>query len=146
MNTKFYIAPILTILLCSCQQKDWTSSNQNDIWEDSVDIPGVNDEMVKRWFALNKEADSIISSSQLFIEQQRKEAEHHPQDEREYIAECITEAQQHLDEMKRKIKYIKEFAGHVEKYDPAVQHKLDSLKEDYIREDVQLRDVLNRLR
>ncbi|MTD72296.1 hypothetical protein [Flavobacterium sp. LC2016-13] len=35
--------------------------------------------------------------------------------------------------MKRKVKYIKEFAVNIENYDPSLQHKINSLQADYIQ-------------
>jgi hypothetical protein len=87
-----------------------------------------------------------MASAQQTIQQQKREVEYHPPDEREYINTCIAEAQQHLDQLKGKVKYIREFAVHIEKYDPDLQHTIDSLKEDYLQEKFKLEDALKHLR
>jgi uncharacterized coiled-coil protein SlyX len=146
MKTKLNMLVVMAILLYSCQQKDWTGSNENGIETDSSEISGISDRMVRKWFLMNRESDSIMALAQQTIQQQRREVESHPSDEREYINSCIGEAQQHLDQLKKKVKYIREFAIHIEKYDPALQHTIDSLKEDYIQEKFKLDDALNQLR
>lgn len=145
MKTKFSMLALIAILLYCCQQKDSTGLNEYGI-EDSSEISGINDKILRKWFLLNRESDSIMASAQLTIDQQREEVESHPQDEREYMNGCIREAQQHLDQLKKKVKYIREFAAHIEKYDPALQPTLDSLKEDYDQEKFKLDDALSQLR
>jgi hemerythrin len=146
MKTKFSILVFTIILLYCCQQKDWTGSNENVIDTDSSETSEISNRMVRKWFLLNRESDSIMASAQQTIQQQKREVESHPPDEREYINTCIKEAQQHLDQLKEKVKYIREFAIHIEKYDPALQHTIDSLKEDYLKERVKLEDALIHLR
>ncbi|MEO8254131.1 MAG: hypothetical protein ABI554_07045 [Flavobacterium sp.] len=146
MKTKFSILVVTVILLCCCQQKDWTGSNESGVETDSSEISGISDRMVRKWFLLNRESDSIMASAQLIIKQQRKEVESHPPDEREYLNTCIKEAQQYLDQLKEKVKYIREFAVHIEKYDPDLQPTIDSLKEDYVQEKFKLEDALKQLR
>ncbi|TCN58862.1 hypothetical protein D0809_10970 [Flavobacterium circumlabens] len=146
MKTKLSILVVTAIVLYSCQQKDWTGSNENGIETDSSEISGISDRMVRKWFLMNRESDSIMASAQQTIQQQRGEVESHPPDEREYINTCISEAQQHLDQLKKKVKYIREFATHIEKYDPALQHTIDSLKEDYVKEKFKMDDALKHLR
>jgi len=146
MKTKFFIIIVITILLFCCQQKDWTGPNENDIVIDSAESSGINNKMLNKWFSLSRESDSIIASAQLIIQKQREEVEFHPQDERQYISTCIAEAQEHVDQMQRKVKYIKEFALHIKTYDPSLQHKIDSLKEDYIQEELKLETALNQLK
>lgn len=145
MKTKFRMLVLVAILFYCCQQKDSTGSNQYDI-EDSSEISGINDKILRKWFLLNRESDSIMASAQLTIDQQREEVESHPQDERQYMNGCILEAQQHLDQFRKKVKYIREFAAHIEKYDPALEPTLDSLKEDYIQEKFKLENALNQLK
>jgi hypothetical protein len=144
MKTKFYIITFIGLLFYCCQQKDSIDSNEN-IDLDSVEIAGIDNKMLKEWFSLNRHSDSIVASARLIIKERRDEVEFHPQDEREYITTCINEAQQHLDELKRKVKYIREFAVQIKKYDPEVQHKIDSLKEDYIQEELKLNESLSHL-
>lgn len=146
MKTKLSMLVVMVILLYSCQQKDWTGSNENGIETDSSEISGISDRMVRKWFLMNRESDSIMASAQQTIQQQRREVESHPPDEREYINSCIGEAQKHLDQLKKKVKYIREFAIHIEKYDPALQHTIDSLKEDYFQEKFKLEDALKDFR
>lgn len=121
--------------------KDSTSSN-----EYASEISGINDKELRKWFLLNRESDSVMASAQLTIDQQREELEFHPQDEREYMNGYIMEAQHHLDQFRKKVKYIREFASHIEKYDPALQPTLDSLKEDYIKEKFKLENALYQLK
>jgi hypothetical protein len=142
MKTKFSMLIVMVTLLYCCQQKDWTGSNDNGVDTDSSETSEVSNRMVRKWFLLNRESDSIMDSAKLTIEQQRKEVESHPPDEREYINSSIRKAQQHLDQLKKKVKYIRGFAIHIEKYDPALQHTIDSLKEDYLQEKYKLEDAL----
>lgn len=146
MKTKFSILIVMVTLLYCCQQKDWTGSNENGIDTDSSETSEISNRMVRKWFLLNRESDSIMASAQQTIQQQKREVESHPPDEREYINTCIKEAQQHLDQLKEKVKYIRKFAIHIEKYDPALQHTIDSLKEDYLKERVKLDNALIHLR
>ena len=145
MKTKFYGFAVIVVLFYCCQKKDWTGSDENGIPTDSVEISGVNNEMLKKWFSLNRESDSIMNAAELIINQQREELESHPQDEREYINTHINEAEEHLEKMKKKLRYIKKFASNIESYDPALQPKIDSLKEDYINEELKLKDALKQL-
>jgi len=145
MKTKIYITLAIAMLFYGCQKKDWTESNQNDMQGDSVEISGVDNEMLREWFSLNRQSDSIRASAKFIITQKKEEVESHPQDEREYMSNCINEAQQHLDQLGRKLKYIKAFAAHIDNYDPSLQHKIDSLKQDYIQEQVKLQDALKEL-
>ncbi|MEP6804692.1 MAG: hypothetical protein ABI892_09230 [Flavobacterium sp.] len=145
MKKKLSMLVVTAVLLYSCQQKDWTGSNESGIETDSSEISGISDRMVRKWFLMNRESDSIMTLAQQTIHQKRTEVESHPPDEREYINSCIGEAQQHLDELKKKVKYIRGFAIHIEKYDPALQHTIDSLKEDYLQEKYKLEDALKDL-
>lgn len=145
MKTKFYILAIIT-LLCCCQKKDWTDSNENDTGIDSAEMSGINDNLLRKWFSLNRESDSIIRSAQLIINQQREEVESHPQDEREYMNTCIEDAQRELDLLKKKVKFTKEFAADIKHYDPSLQPTIDSLEEDYLRGKYKLEDALQQLK
>ncbi|MDA6071553.1 hypothetical protein NJT12_18180 [Flavobacterium sp. AC] len=145
MKKKLSMLVVTAILLYSCQQKDWTGSNESGMETDSSEISGISDRMVRKWFLMNRESDSIMALAQQTIKQKRTEVEAHPPDEREYINSCIGEAQQHLDQLKKKVKYIKGFAIHIEKYDPALKHTIDSLKEDYLQEKYKLEDLLKDL-
>jgi len=145
MKTKFYILAGIVILLYSCQQKDWTSSNENGL-ENLDEVPGVNDHLLRKWFALNKESDSIIKSSQHIIDQQREQVESYPQDEREYMNTCIEDAQKQLNLLKEKVKFTKQFAGDIKHYDQSLQQTIDSLEEDYVREKYKLEVTLKELK
>lgn len=145
MKTKFYILAGIVILLYSCQQKDWTSSNENGL-ENLDEVPGVNDHLLRKWFALNKESDSIIKSSQHIIDQQREQVESYPQDEREYMNTCIEDAQKQLNLLKEKVKFTKKFAGDIKHYDQSLQQTIDSLEEDYVREKYKLEVALKELK
>jgi len=145
MKTKFYILAGIVILLYSCQQKDWTSSNENGL-ENLDEVPGVNDHLLRKWFALNKESDSIIKSSQHIIDQQREQVESYPQDEREYMNTCIEDAQKQLNLLKEKVKFTKQFAGDIKHYDQSLQQTIDSLEEDYVREKYKLEVALKELK
>lgn len=134
------------MLLYCCQKKDWIDPNENEIEIDSAEMPGINDNLLRKWFALNKESDSIIKSAQLIIDKQREEVESHPQDEREYMTVCIDDAQRELDLLKKKVKFTKVFAGDIKHYDLSLQHTIDSLEEDYVREKYKLEDVLKELK
>lgn len=146
MKTKFHILAAIVVLLCCCQQKDWTGSNESDIEIDSAEMSGINDNLLRKWFLLNRESDSIIKSSQLIIDRQREEVESYPQDEREYMTTCIDDAQKQLDLLKKKVKFTKEFAADVKHYDPSLQFTIDSLEEDYVREKYKLEDALRQFR
>ena len=145
MKTKFYILAGIVILLYSCQQKDWTSSNENGL-ENLDEVPGVNDHLLRKWFALNKESDSIIKSTQHIIDQQREQVESYPQDEREYMNTCIEDAQKQLNLLKEKVKFTKQFAGDIKHYDQSLQQTIDSLEEDYVREKYKLEVALKELK
>ncbi|MDL2142325.1 MULTISPECIES: aldo-keto reductase family protein [Flavobacterium] len=146
MKRKFYIPIAIIMLLYCCQKKDWIDPNENEIEIDSAEMPGINDNLLRKWFALNKESDSIIKSAQLIIDKQREEVESHPQDEREYMTVCIDDAQRELDLLKKKVKFTKVFAGDIKHYDLSLQHTIDSLEEDYVREKYKLEDVLKELK
>lgn len=146
MKTKFYILAVIAIMLYCCQQKDWTSTDENGLETDLDEVSGINDNLLRKWFALNKESDSIIKSAQLIIDQQSEQIESYPQDEREYINTCIEDAQQQLNLLKKKVKFTKRFAADIKQYDPSLQHTIDSLEEDYVREKYKLEDALKQFR
>ena len=75
MKTKFCLLIPIAILLYCCQQKDWAGSDENDIEIDSAEMSGINDNLLRKWFSLNRESDSIIKSSQLIIDKQREEVD-----------------------------------------------------------------------
>ncbi|SHM32217.1 aldo-keto reductase family protein [Flavobacterium saccharophilum] len=146
MKTKFCLLIPIAILLYCCQQKDWAGSDENDIEIDSAEMSGINDNLLRKWFSLNRESDSIIKSSQLIIDKQREEVESYPQDEREYITTCIDDAQKQLDLLKKKVKFTKQFAADIKHYDPSLQFTIDSLEEDYVLGKNKLEGALKQLK
>jgi hypothetical protein len=146
MKRKFYIPIAIIMLLYCCQKKDWIDPNENDIEIDSAEMSGINDHLLRKWFALNRESDSIIKSAQLIIDKQRDEVESHPQDEREYMNTCIQDAQKQLNLLKEKVKFTKQFAGDIKHYDPSLQQTIDSLEDDYVREKYKLEVALKELK
>ncbi|MBF4464374.1 hypothetical protein [Flavobacterium sp. LC2016-12] len=146
MKTKFYILAGIAILLYCCQQKDWTSTDENGLETDLDDVSGINDNLLRKWYALNKESDSITKSAQVIIDQQREQVESHPQDEREYMNMCIEDAQKQLNLLKEKVKFTKKFAGDIKDYDPSLQQTIDSLEDDYVREKYKLEVALKELK
>ncbi|MEP6930412.1 MAG: hypothetical protein ABI850_10375, partial [Flavobacterium sp.] len=73
MKTKFSILIVMVTLLYCCQQKDWTGSNENGIDTDSSETSEISNRMVRKWFLLNRESDSIMASAQQTIQQQKRE-------------------------------------------------------------------------
>lgn len=140
MKKKFYILAVIVALLYCCQKKE------NDTEIDPDEISGVNDNLLRKWYLLNRESDSIIKSSQLIIDKQRDQVESYPQDEREYMTTSIDDAQKQLDLLKKKVKFTKQFAADIEHYDPSLQFTIDSLEEDYVREKYKLEEVLRQFR
>jgi hypothetical protein len=133
-------------LLYSCQKKDWTDSNASGSDSISVNLSNIDSKTLKKWLLLDRQSDSIMNSAKLIIQQQNDQIEYHPQDERLYIGSCIDEAQQHLDRFKNKVQNIRIFVTHIEDYDPALEHTLDSLKQDCMQEKLMLDNALSRLR
>ncbi|MCV2484296.1 hypothetical protein OD917_05145 [Flavobacterium sp. SH_e] len=146
MKTKIALLALSTFLLYCCQKKDWTDSNVNDSDSNSLQISNIEGKTLKKWRLLSRKSDSIINSAQLMIQQQSDIVESCPQDEREYMNSNILEAQRHLDHFKNKVKYIKAYASHIQEYDPALEHTLDSLEQDCIQEKSMLENALSRLR
>ncbi|MWB92928.1 hypothetical protein GON26_00985 [Flavobacterium sp. GA093] len=146
MKTKFYILAGIAILLYCCQQKDWAGTDENALETDLDDVSGINNNLLRKWFALNKESDSIIKSAQMIIDEQKEQIESRPQDEREYMNTCIEDAQKQLNLLKEKVKFTKQFAGGIKHYDPSLQQTIDSLEEDYVREKYKLEGALKELK
>jgi hypothetical protein len=139
MKTNLGILVIMTILLYSCQNK---SVDDEDIETDSIEISSVDQTALRKWLSFKRESDSIISSAELVIEQKSEELDGHPQDERMLIQQCIMEAQDHLDQFKKKVKYIKEYQAHNENFNASLEHTIDSLRVDYLQEKFKLETVL----
>lgn len=141
MKTNFLILGTIIVLLYSCQGKD-----SQDYIEDGIAYPAeisrIDKKMLEKWVSFNRESDSIIAAAQLAINKEREAVELHPQDEREYMSIRIAETQKHLDKFKNKVKFIREFAAHIENWDPGLQRKHDSLKLDYIQEKLKLENAL----
>ncbi|OXA68257.1 hypothetical protein B0A67_21025 [Flavobacterium aquidurense] len=52
------------------------------------------------------------------------------------------DAQYHLDQLKKRVNYIKDYETRTENFDLSVVHKLDSLKFDYLQEKLKLEATL----
>ncbi|WP_343706355.1 hypothetical protein [Flavobacterium sp.] len=146
MKARFTLLIFMAAAMYCCQQKDWTGSEGSSIDADSAEFSGIDSNTLKEWLLLNKESDSLMNSAQLIIKQQSDLVETHPQDEREYISSYILKAQLHLDQMRKKVKYTREFVSHIQDYDPALEHTLDSLKNDYLQEKSKLEEALSKIR
>ncbi|UWY27037.1 hypothetical protein N4T20_15040 [Flavobacterium sp. TR2] len=146
MKTRITLFVLGAALFHCCQKKDWTDSNENSIDSSLVRFSNIDDKTVKKWLLLDKQSDSIMKSAKLIIDQQNDQIEFHPQDERQYIGSCIDETQQHLDRFKNKVQNIRIFVSHIEDFDPALEHTLDSLKQDCIEEKLMLDHSLSKLR
>ena len=70
----------------------------------------------------------------------------YPQDERLLMHQCIMEVRENLDHFKQKVKYIKDYQGQIEKSDPSLQHKFDSLKVDYLEGKLKLESSLRQFK
>jgi len=146
MKTRITLFVLSGALFYCCQKKDWTDSNENSRDLNSVHFSNIDDKTLKKWLLLERQSDSIIDSAKLIIQQQNDQIEYHPQDERQYISSCIDEAQQHLDRFQNKVQNIRIFVTHIEDYNPALEHTLDSLKQDCMQEKLLLDNALNNLR
>ncbi|MXO06703.1 hypothetical protein [Flavobacterium sp. HBTb2-11-1] len=146
MKTKIILPALGAFLLCCCQKKDLMDSIENDSDPNSVQLSSIDSKTVKKWLSLDKEADSIMNSAQYLIQQQSEIVDSCPQDEREYMNTNIMEAQRHLDRFRNKVKYTRNFAIHIEEYNPSLESTLDSLKEDCIQEKYMLEKALGNFR
>jgi hypothetical protein len=114
MKTKFSILGVIAILLYSCQDK-------HSVIEDSVDLDSVvvakniEQQTLRKWFALYKESDSIIASAELIIKQQKEMMKTQAQSNR--TDQKLYKAQLYLDEFKKKVSYIKDYETHTETFD-----------------------------
>lgn len=137
MKTKFSILGLITVLLYSCQDK--TSLTEDSTDSDSVmAVKNIENQTLKKWFPFNKEADSVITSAELIIEQQEKEK----QGKNNTDKKRLYDAQYHLEQLKKKVHYIKEYEATTENFDSSVVHKLDSLRLDYLQEKLKLEAAL----
>ena len=72
MKTKFSILGVITLLLYSCQDKSPLIEDIAD--SDSVmAVKNIEQQTLRKWFSFHKESDSIITSAELIIKQQREE-------------------------------------------------------------------------
>lgn len=145
MKTNFRILGTIIVLLYSCQGKDSEGYIEDGIETYPVDISKIDKKMLEKWVTFNRESDSIIAAAQLAINQESNAVELHPQDEREDMSIRIEETQKHLTKFKNKVKFIREFATHIENWDPGLQRKHDSLKLDYIQEKLKLENAVCQL-
>lgn len=145
MKINLGILGIAAAIVYSCQSRDSADSSE-DVDSITFEMTGIDRGMLKKWNSFSRESDSIISGAQLTIAKEREKAEFHPPDERQYMITCSMEAQEHLDEFKSKVKYIREFATHIGNLDPALQQTRDSLKLDYIQEKLKLEEVLSQFK
>jgi len=139
MKTKFSILGIIAVLLYSCQDK--TSLMDESFDADSVmAVKNMEQQTLKKWFPFNKEADSIITTAELIIKQQEKEMKIKGKNNKG--EKRLYEAQFHLEQLKKKVNYIKNYETSTENFDASVVHKLDSLKLGYLQEKLKLEAAL----
>ncbi|UPZ14406.1 hypothetical protein [Flavobacterium humidisoli] len=142
MNAKFNIMAAITLLIYSCQNKN--SSNEEGLNADSImKRENIEQQTLRKWFSFNRESDSIIASVELTIKNQEKsmsvDGENKTEEKR------LEEAKYHLEELKRRVSYIKEYETSTESFNSSVVHQLDSLKLDYLQEKLKLEAALCRL-
>ncbi|MXO06717.1 hypothetical protein [Flavobacterium sp. HBTb2-11-1] len=135
MKTKLYIMALMAALIYSCQ--DGLNSNQEEISQDSIQALNIEKRTLRQWFSLNREADSIIASAESMIE---KEIDNPRAAKRN--KNNVVKAQYHLDRLKQKVAYIKDYEVSIDHFDQDVSHTLDSLKIDYLQEKMRLEAAL----
>jgi hypothetical protein len=140
MKTKFSIIGIIAVFLYSCQEKSSMDLNENIFDVDSSIVSNTEQKALIKWLAFNIESDSIIQAADMIIKQQKEEIT--VADEGKEIERNIAKAQFHLDQIKKKVKYIKDYEANTEKFEPIVIQKLDSLKLDYLQEKLKLESAL----
>ncbi|MBF4494249.1 hypothetical protein IRZ83_13315 [Flavobacterium sp. JLP] len=140
MKTKFSILGLITVLLYySCQDK--ASLVEDSVDSDSVmTSKNIEQQTLKKWFSFNKESDSIITSAELIIKQQEQDMVLQSKDSKK--EKRLHEALYHLEELKKRVNYIKEYETRTESFDSSVVNKLDSLKLDYLKEKLKLEAAL----
>lgn len=137
MKTKWSIVGLAAALMYCCQEKIDVNSAEGEISEDSIKTANIEQQTLRKWFSFNREADSLIAAAETAIE---FEADHH-----EMIGKTknnVLNANYHLREFKKKVKYIKEYAANTDHFDEGVSHTLDSLRVDYLQEKIKLEAAL----
>lgn len=139
MKTKFSILGLITVLLYSCQDK--TSLMQESADSDSgMTVTNIEQQTLRKWFPFNKESDSIITSAELIIKQQQQEMKLDPKNNKR--AKRLHQAQYDLDQLIKRVNYIKDYETRTEHFDSSVVHQLDSLKLDYLQQKLKLEAAL----
>ncbi|OIV40526.1 hypothetical protein [Flavobacterium johnsoniae] len=135
MNAKFNILGAITLLLYSCQNKN--SLSEEVLNTDSLmKTKNIEQQTLKKWFSFNRESDSIITSAELIIIHQEKGME--IQGKNKSREKRLHEAKYHLEELKRRVNYIKEYEISTDSFNSSVVHTLDSLQLDYLQEKLKL--------
>lgn len=139
MKVKLSILVIVTMLLNSCQNKSSTIESGTD--SDSLMVSeNIEQQTLNEWFALNKESDSIIASTEIIIKQ--NEIIKTTNTKRNKGEQKLQEVQLHLAEFKKRVNYIKDYETRTETFDQSVLTTLDSLKGDYFQERHKLETAL----
>ena len=137
MKTKLSIMGMIAALIYSCQDKTGVNSNEDKINQDLVQAADIERQTLREWFSFNREADSVIASADSII---KREIENH--DRRGRTKNNIVITQYHLERLKKKVKYIKDYEVSTEHFDENVSYTLDSLKVDYLQEKLKLEAAL----
>ncbi|BDU25718.1 hypothetical protein [Flavobacterium sp. GSB-24] len=135
MNAKFNILGAMTLLLYSCQNKN-SLSDESLSTDSLMKIKNIEQQTLRKWFSFNRESDSIITSAELIISYQEEEMK--IQGKNKSKEKRLHEAKYHLEELKRRVNYIKEYETNTESFNSSILHKLDSLKLDYLQEKLKL--------
>ena len=139
MNTSINILGAVTLLLYSCQNK--SSLHEDGFDADTVvKTNNVEQQTLQKWFLFNRQSDSLITSAELIIDDQEKQLEKRGKDKNG--ERRLHTAKYHLEELKRKVRYIKEYETSTESFDSSVVRSLDSLKLDYLQEKIKLEGAL----
>ncbi|WP_194139243.1 hypothetical protein [Flavobacterium hungaricum] len=136
MNAKFNILGAITLLLYSCQNKNSLSGEVPNT-DSLMKTKNIDQQTLQKWFSFNRESDSIITSAELIIIDQEKGMEE-IQGKNKSREKRLHEAKYHLEELKRRVNYIKEYEISTESFNSSVVHTLDSLQLDYLQEKLKL--------
>jgi hypothetical protein len=141
MKTKFSIVGIITLLLYSCQDK--SSSIEEGVETDSLMVTrNMEEQTLRKWFSLNKEADSIIAAAEIISKNQDQTLSLGKEEKKHKMQQKLNDLQFHLEEFKRRVDYIKYYESRTEFFDQSVLHTLDSLKVDYLQEKLKLESAM----
>jgi hypothetical protein len=137
MKTKFSIFGIITLLLYSCQDKSSSIEEGNET--DSLMITrNMEEQTLRKWFSLNKEADSIIAAAEIISKKHDQTLSSVKEEKKHKMQQKLIDLQFHLEEFKKRVDYIKDYESRTEFFDQSVVHTLDSLKVDYLQEKLKL--------